>query len=55
MGKITFIDSAALGMLLLLRDRCQNTHTPISIIGAHGQAEKVMKIAKFDQLFTMRT
>ncbi|MDX2112234.1 MAG: STAS domain-containing protein [Alphaproteobacteria bacterium] len=55
MAAVTFIDSAALGMLLLLRDRCQSTHTPIIISRAQGQTEKVMRISKFDQLFTLRS
>ncbi|MFW0777081.1 MAG: STAS domain-containing protein [Rickettsiales bacterium] len=49
----SFIDSAGLGMLLLLRDQCQNKHINISIHSAHGQVEKVFMISKFDQLFAM--
>jgi anti-anti-sigma factor len=52
---VTFIDSAALGMLLLLRDRCQQTHKPIILSRTHGQVDKVMRISRFDQLFTLRS
>ena len=52
-SEVSFIDSAGLGMLLLLRDRCQNKHITISINSAHGQVEKVFLISKFDQLFSM--
>lgn len=52
---VTFIDSAGLGMLLLLRDQCQNRHIPVSIHSAHGQVEKVFLISKFDQLFAMHS
>lgn len=50
---VTFIDSAGLGMLLLLRDQCQNKHIPVSIAGAQGQVEKIFMISKFDQLFSI--
>ena len=48
---ITFIDSAGLGMLLLLRDNCNERHIPITIISPVGQVQKVFQISKFDQLF----
>ena len=54
-SQVSFIDSAGLGMLLLLRDQCQNNHISISIQNAKGQVEKVFLISKFDQLFTMKT
>jgi anti-anti-sigma factor len=54
-AKVDFIDSAGLGMLLLLRDECQNRHIPISIHSAHGQVEKIFMISKFDQLFSIQT
>lgn len=52
---IDFIDSAGLGMLLLLRDSCQNRNIPISIHSAHGQVEKIFMISKFDQLFSIQS
>lgn len=48
-----FIDSAALGMLLMLRDRCQNRHIPLSIHAIKGQVKTVFDISKFDELFTI--
>ena len=53
LSQLSFIDSAALGMLLLLRDECQQRHIPISIHEAQGQVEKIFYITKFDQLFIM--
>lgn len=50
---VDFIDSAGLGMLLLLRDACQTRHMPISIHSARGQVEKIFLISKFDQLFSI--
>jgi anti-anti-sigma factor len=51
---VEFIDSGALGMLLLLRDECQSRHIPVALQAAQGQVNKVFMIAKFDQIFSMR-
>ena len=51
--QVDFIDSAGLGMLLLLRDECQARNVSISISSARGQVEKIFLISKFDQLFSM--
>lgn len=48
---VSFIDSAAMGMLLLLRDECNSRKIPVSIHSTHGQVEKIFVISKFDQLF----
>jgi HptB-dependent secretion and biofilm anti anti-sigma factor len=53
-GTVDFIDSAGLGMLLLLRDECQNRNISITINSVRGQVEKIFMISKFDQLFSMR-
>lgn len=52
-SKLEFIDSAGLGMLLLLRDACQPRNISIAISSAKGQVEKIFLISKFDQLFSM--
>lgn len=52
-SKVDFIDSAGLGMLLLLRDECQNRHIALALNNAHGQVQKVFTISKFDQLFKL--
>ena len=51
--QVSFIGSAGLGMLLLLRDECQNAGIPIAIRSAHGQVEKIFLLSKFDQLFSI--
>jgi HptB-dependent secretion and biofilm anti anti-sigma factor len=52
---VSFIDSAAMGMLLLLRDECERLNIPLSIGGTYGQVQKIFLISKFDQLFSMQT
>jgi len=54
LGGVGFIDSAGMGMLLLLRDSCQSNKVALVITGIHGQVEKIFNISKFDQLFTIR-
>jgi anti-anti-sigma factor len=50
---VTFIDSAGMGMLLLLRDECQKNKIALSIHSITGQVEKIFNISKFDQLFSI--
>lgn len=50
---ITFIDSASMGMLLLLRDECQARNISLNIHSPQGQVEKIFTISKFDQLFSI--
>lgn len=51
--EVDFIDSAGLGMLLLLRDQCQERNITVGIQSPVGQVHKIFMISKFDQLFTI--
>jgi anti-anti-sigma regulatory factor len=44
------VDSAALGMLLLLRDHAGEA-SRVTISGSRGQPEQVLRIANFHKLF----
>lgn len=46
----TYIDSAALGMLLLLRDRVGDPRN-IRLANCKGQPDQVLRIANFHKLF----
>ena len=52
-GGVDFIDSAGMGMLLLLRDNCNANKISLSIHSVYGQVEKIFNISKFDQLFSI--
>lgn len=52
-SEITFIDSACMGMLLLLRDECQSRDIFLNIHSINGQVEKIFSISKFDQIFAV--
>lgn len=49
----TFMDSSALGMLLLLREKAGDS-ADIELVNANDDVRKVLQIAQFHQLFTIR-
>lgn len=49
----SFMDSSALGMLLLLREKAGDS-THIELINADDEVAKILQIAQFHQLFTIR-
>lgn len=48
-----FIDSAALGMLLLLKEKADQLPAAVEIKGARGQVLKVLELSRFQDLFVM--
>lgn len=48
-----YLDSSALGMLLLLRDKVSGDRSAVSIKGADKEVKKILEIANFDKLFTL--
>ncbi|KXX64740.1 STAS domain-containing protein [Marichromatium gracile] len=51
LGDATYLDSSALGMLLLLREHAGGERAQVRIINAQGDVMRVLKIANFDRLF----
>ena len=51
LGGVEYLDSSALGMLLLLRERLGGK--PIVLSNTRGTVRQVLEIANFHQLFTM--
>lgn len=47
----TYMDSSALGMLLLLRDYAGGDAASIRLINASADVRRILLIANFDQLF----
>jgi anti-anti-sigma factor len=54
MKNVQYIDSAALGILLLLRDHAINVNKTVEIHNLHGIAKEVLEIANFQKIFTIR-
>lgn len=48
-----YVDSSALGMLLVLRDKMGTDKQKIRLINARPEIKKVLEIASFDKLFTL--
>jgi len=51
LGKVEYIDSSALGMLLLLREKAVNQNIQLRIANAHGAVRQVLEVANFGRLF----
>lgn len=52
---LEFIDSAGLGMLLLLRDKVSEKKGLVILKGAHGQVKKMLELGRFDSLFLIQS
>jgi len=53
MSKATYLDSSALGMLLLLRDHAGGESANVKIIHCNADVKKILTISNFEQLFTI--
>jgi anti-anti-sigma factor len=47
----TYLDSSALGMLLLLRDHAGGDSAQISLLNCNPDVRKILAISNFEQLF----
>jgi anti-anti-sigma factor len=53
MKEATYLDSSALGMLLLLRDHAGGDQAHIKIVNCNPDVKKVLTISNFEQLFAI--
>ena len=53
MSEVDYLDSSALGMLLVLRDKVGEKQSAVQIKGAKPEVKKILEIANFDKLFTL--
>lgn len=54
LGSTSYLDSSALGMLLLLRDHAGGDNANIKIIKCNEDVRKILTISNFEQLFTIQ-
>lgn len=54
MAQTTYLDSSALGMLLLLRDHAGGDHASIRLINCNDDVRKILVISNFGRLFTIQ-
>ena len=48
------IDSSALGMLLILRDRVGGSSADVSLINCNATLRRIFKVARFHELFKIK-
>lgn len=48
-----YVDSSALGMLLLLRDKVAADRNAVELKGARADVRKILEIANFNKLFVL--
>jgi HptB-dependent secretion and biofilm anti anti-sigma factor len=53
MTEIEYMDSSALGMLLMLRERSGGDSAAIDIFNCSTSVKNILKMANFDKLFNM--
>ncbi len=53
LGGTEYMDSSALGMLLLLREYAGGDQAAVSIINARPEVKKILDIANFNRLFKL--
>ena len=50
---VDYLDSSALGMLLLLREKLANVRKEVEITGAKGMVKQILDVANFSRLFSI--
>ncbi|MEM8593500.1 MAG: STAS domain-containing protein [Pseudomonadota bacterium] len=48
-----YLDSSALGMLLLLKDFAESNSAKVSLTQVNDDVRKILEIASFDQIFSI--
>ena len=48
-----YLDSSALGMLLVLRDKVSSSKTVVELLRVKPDVRKILEIANFDKLFSI--
>ena len=54
LSKLDFIDSAGLGMLLIVRDDAKTGGRSLVLRAPHGQVKKMFDVSKFETLFNIQ-
>jgi anti-anti-sigma factor len=50
-SKVGYLDSSALGMMVLFQKKAKNQNVSVRIRGARESAREILQIANFDRLF----
>lgn len=52
--QVKYIDSSAMGMLLLLKERVKGTSKSITLLNCKGLVAKVLELSNFSRLFAIK-
>ena len=50
---VDYLDSSALGMLLMLRDKAHAVNKTVALVNCRGSVQQVLEIANFGKLFAI--
>lgn len=50
-SKVNYLDSSALGMMVLFQKKAKSKNIKVRICGAKDSAKEILQIANFDRLF----
>ncbi len=53
MREASYLDSSALGMLLLLRDHAGGDASEVRIVNCNPSVRRILKVSNFEQLFSI--
>lgn len=49
-ASVAYLDSSALGMIIMLQKKCNKSGKSLKIINAHGTADALLRLANIDQM-----
>ena len=53
LSETEYLDSSALGMLLLLKEHAETDSSEVKILNANDEVREILTIASFDKLFSV--
>lgn len=53
LGGTDYLDSSALGMLLLLKEHADSQSSKVHLVNYNNEIKEILTIASFDKLFTL--
>jgi len=53
LGGTEYLDSSALGMLLLLKEYAESQSATVRLVNFNNEIKEILSIASFDKLFTL--
>ena len=54
MSQLDYVDSSALGMLMLLSERANAVNKTVSLLNTTGAVSKLLEVANFNQIFNIK-